>query len=248
VTDVSDDQVDTNPSPALIEMAVDGYLREQPVVGQVDDFIAETLVEDSGIPDLPAAPGEDVSILAVAANQGKLLNLLARAMGASRILEIGTLLGYSTVWLARAVPEDGKVVTIEANAEYAKLAAENLDRAGVGDRVDVRLGVALDTLAELREEGAGPFDLVFVDADKENDVAYAEHAIELGRPGTLIVVDNVVRFGGVVTPEAAEYDAGARGSHELLKFIGSHPRLDGTAIQTVGKKGWDGLAVALVTD
>ena len=245
---MNDEAVDPNLAPGLIEMVVDGYLSEQPLVREVDEFIADTLVGDGGLPHSLDGPDQDVSILAVSSNQGKLLNLLARAMGASRVLEVGTLLGYSTIWLARGLPDRGTVVTLERNREYAENARRNVDRAGVGERVNIRVGAALDSLVALQGEGADPFDLVFIDADQENVVAYMEHALELSRPGTLMVIDNVVRFGGVVTPEAAEYDTGARASREVLKFIGAHERLDGTALQTVGMKGWDGFAVALVIE
>lgn len=239
--------MDKTPSPTLIRTVVEGFLRQMPLVEAVDAFLADTLLPEQGVDDLFAGTEVDLAVLAVAANQGKLLNLLARAMGASTVLEIGTLVGYSTIWLARGLPIGGRVITLEADPEYAQLARRNVDSAGVGDRVEIRIGPALETLPQLRDATGSPFDLVFVDADKENDVAYVEWALELCRPGALIVIDNIVRFGGVLSPAAAEYDSGARGSREVLKFIGSHARLDGTALQTVGAKGWDGLAFALVT-
>lgn len=236
------------PSPTLIRLATEGFLREMPLVEAVDEFLHDTLIAETGVAELYEGTEPDLPVLAVAANQGKLLNLLARSMDARSILEIGTLVGYSTIWLARALSDgEGRVITLEADPEYAEIAGRNLGRAGLADRVHIRVGPALGALSTLRDELKMPFDLVFIDADKENDVAYVEWALELCRPGALIVIDNVVRFGGVINHEAAEYDAGARGSHEVLKFIGEHPRLDGTALQTVGVKGWDGLAFALVT-
>lgn len=174
----------------------------------------------------------------VSAQSGKLLNLLTRISGARRVLEIGTLGGYSTICLARGVGPDGSVVTLEFDRRHAEVAQGNLDRAGVADRVQIVIGAALDTLPTL----SGAFDLVFVDADKENNSAYVEWAIELGRPGTMIVVDNAVRNGRIVDPR----DAQARAVRDMLEMMGTHPRLDVAAIQTLGVKGWDGFALALV--
>jgi predicted O-methyltransferase YrrM len=165
-----------------------------------------------------------------------------RMSGARRILEIGTLGGYSTVCLARAAGPDSNVITLEYDPRHAGVAAQNLRRAGVDDRVEIVVGAALDTLPTL----SGHFDFVFVDADKENNSAYVQWAIDLGRPGTVIVVDNVVRDGRVFDP--AESDLQARAVRDMLEMMGRHPRLDTAAIQTVGVKGWDGFAVALVGD
>jgi predicted O-methyltransferase YrrM len=180
----------------------------------------------------------------VSAQHGKLLNLLVRATGATRVLEIGTLAGYSTINLARAVGAEGRVVTLEYEPAHAEVAAENLAQAGVADRVEVILGAALDTLPRLAERG-DTFDLAFIDADKENNVAYVEWAVKLGRPGSIIVVDNISRFGRVLAP--ADDDHQARAVRDMLEMMGEHPRLETAAIQTVGTKGWDGFAVALVT-
>jgi len=179
----------------------------------------------------------------VSAQHGKLLFLLATAMGASRVLEIGTLAGYSTIQLARAVGPGGRVVTLEFELKHAAVARESLARAGVDDRVEVIVGAALDTLPTLagREE---PFDLIFIDADKENNVAYVEWAIKLGAPGSMIVVDNIARSGRVLDP--APDDLQARTVRDMLEMMGENPRLDAAAIQTVGTKGWDGFAVAIV--
>src|SRR5689334_12192470 len=181
----------------------------------------------------------------VSAQHGKLLFLLATAMRAKRVLEIGTLAGYSTIQLARAVGPDGHVVTLEFNPRHAEVARKNLAHAQVGDRVQVIVGAALDTLPTLADRGE-PFDLIFIDADKENNVGYLEWAIKLGAPGSIIVVDNISRFGRVLDP--APDDLQARAVRDMLDMMGAHPRLEAAAIQTVGAKGWDGFAVAIVRD
>ncbi|BCJ64028.1 O-methyltransferase [Polymorphospora rubra] len=189
--------------------------------------------QEAGLPAMDVAP-----------NQGKLLMLLARISGARRVLEIGTLGAYSTIWLARGIPADGRIVTLEAEPSYAAVARANLDRAGVADRVDLRLAPALRTLPELVAEGAGPFDLVFIDADKPNNPHYLEWALRLTRPGSLIIGDNVVRDGHVV--DAASADEKVRGVRTFLEMTAADPRLDATALQTVGAKGWDGFSLAVV--
>lgn len=176
--------------------------------------------------------------------QGKFLHLLARAIGARRILEIGTLGGYSTIWLARALPDGGRVVTLELDPHHAEVARANVDRAGIGAKVEIRIGAALDTLAALAGEGGAPFDLVFIDADKQNNANYVQAAIGLARPGSLIIVDNVVRDGRVIDADSA--DAMVQGTRRLFDMLAAEPRLDATALQTVGMKGWDGLMMALV--
>ena len=181
----------------------------------------------------------------VSAQHGKLLFLLATAMHASRVLEIGTLAGYSTIQLGRAVGPGGKVVTLEFEPRHAEVARQNFARAGVDDRIELIVGAALDTLPTLEARGE-TFDLVFIDADKENNVAYVEWAIKLGVPGSIIVVDNIARFGRVLDP--AQDDLQARAVREMLEMMGANPRLEAAAIQTVGTKGWDGFAVALVKD
>ena len=180
----------------------------------------------------------------VSAQHGKLLFLLVTAMRATRVLEIGTLAGYSTIRLARGVGPGGRVVTLEYEPKHAEVARENLARAGVDDRVEVIVGAALDTLPLLADRGEA-FDLIFIDADKENNVAYVEWAIRLGVPGSIIVVDNIARFGRVLEPAPDDLQASA--VRDMLEMMGANPRLDAAAIQTVGTKGWDGFAVAIIT-
>ncbi|WP_323117900.1 O-methyltransferase [Burkholderia alba] len=178
----------------------------------------------------------------VAPNQGKLLHLFARMIGARRILEIGTLGGYSTIWLARALPEGGRVVTLEADPAHARVARANLEHAGVAHAVELRVGPALDSLSALPADA--PFDLIFIDADKPNNPAYLEWALKLSRPGTVIIGDNVIRDGGVLDP--AHPDPSVQGVRRFFDAIANEPRLSATAIQTVGSKGWDGFAIAVV--
>lgn len=179
----------------------------------------------------------------VSAQHAKLLSLLATVSGATRVLEIGTLAGYSTIALARGVGETGHVVTLEYEPRHADVARANLVAAGVAERVEIVVGVALDTLPKLAERGER-FDMFFIDADKENNVAYVEWAIEMATPGAVIVIDNIARFGRVLDP--APDDLQARAVRDMFTMMGEHPRLDTAAIQTVGTKGWDGFAIALV--
>jgi predicted O-methyltransferase YrrM len=215
--------------------AVDTYLADV-LIGR-DDVLTDALATnaDAGLPAIDVAPV-----------QGKFLNLLARMVTARRVLEIGTLGGYSTVWLARAVGETGSVVTLEVDPAHAAVARTNLDRAGVGDRVQIVVGPALTTLSKVRTDDDTSFDLVFIDADKVNNAQYVEWAIVLGRPGTVIVVDNVIRGGSVVDEDST--DGGVQGARTVLDLLASHPHLDATALQTVGLKGWDGFALALVVE
>jgi predicted O-methyltransferase YrrM len=214
----------------------------------VDDYFNGLLVdEDAAL--VSAVADSDAAGLPphqVAPNQGKLLHLLARIQGARTVLEIGTLGGYSTIWLARALPADGRLVTLEADERCADVAARNIARAGLDHVVDLRVGKALDTLPLLADEGAGPFDLVFIDADKPSNPAYLEWALRLTRPGSVIVGDNVVREGAVVDP--ASQDARVQGVRRFTELVAEHPRLTATMVQTVGVKGYDGFTLALVTD
>lgn len=212
----------------------------------VDRYIADTLLPPD--PALEAAvkssDAAGLPPIAVAPNQGKLLHLLARAMGARRILEVGTLGGYSTIWLARALPEGGRMVTLEFEPRHAEVARANLARAGLADRVEVRVGRAIDSMPGLLDEGLAPFDLVFIDADKEGYPGYLEWSLRLTRKGSLIVADNVVRNGKVT--DAASTDRSVQGVRRFNAMLAAEPRVDATVIQTVGVKGWDGLAFALV--
>jgi predicted O-methyltransferase YrrM len=191
-----------------------------------------------------SAEAAGMPAIEVSAQHGKLLYLLATVSRAARVLEIGTLAGYSTINLARAVGRGGRVVSLEYDPKHADVARENLVRAGVGDRVEVIVGAALDTLPRLAQAGE-TFDLIFIDADKENNVAYVEWAIKLGHPGSIIVVDNIARFGRVLEPAADDHRA--RAVRDMLEMMGDHQRLDAAAIQTVGTKGWDGFAVAMIS-
>ena len=216
----------------------------------VDAYLADTLVgEDEALrAGKRAAAAAGLPAIEVSPGQGKLLMMLARLAGARRILEIGTLGGYSTTWLARALPPDGELVTCEFEPRHAEVARANLDAAGVGGLVTIRLGAALDTLAALRAERAAPFDLAFIDADKENNANYVRAALDLVRPGGLIVLDNVVRRGTVLRPGDPDTVEGrdANGTRAALELLGSDPRVEATAVQTTGAKGWDGFALAVV--
>lgn len=216
----------SRPDPRDVDALLDRLLLD-------DDAALTAALADSDAAGMPT--------IAVSPQAGKFLYLLTKVAGARRVLEIGTLGGFSTIWLARGVGAGGSVVTLEYEPRHAAVARANLDRAGVGDRVEIVVGTALDTLPTL----TGPFDLVFIDADKENNTSYLQWAIDLGEPGTVVVVDNVVRDGRILAPSAD--DQQARAVVDGLELLGTHPRLDAAAIQTVGVKGWDGFAVAVVT-
>ncbi len=213
----------------------------------VDRYITDLL----GPPD----PALDAALQATAAaglpphnvspNQGKLLLLLAQLQRARTILEIGTLGGYSTIWLARALPADGRLITLEADPKHADVARANIARAALADVVELRLGRALDTLPQLAAEDRGPFDVIFIDADKPSNPEYFAWALKLSRRGTLIIVDNVVRNGAVI--DAASGDPSVQGVRRFNELLAAEPRVSATAIQTVGSKGYDGFAIALVT-
>lgn len=207
-----------------------------------DVYLADTLVghDDALEAALAAQRAAGLPEIEVAPVGGKLLNLLARISGARRVLEIGTLGGYSTIWLARAVGPEGRVVTVEAEAANAAVARESIDAAGVGERVDIRIGRAADVLPTL----VGGFDLVFIDADKESNTIYLDWAAKLGHPGTVIVLDNIGREGEIVRADAT--DPKVVGTRDGLRMLGTDPRFDATALQTVGIKGWDGVAIAVV--
>jgi predicted O-methyltransferase YrrM len=213
--------------------AVDSYIAEK-VVGR-DAALDEALKANAaaGLPSIDVSP-----------NQGKLLHVLALTKGAQRILEIGTLGGYSTIWLARALPAGGRLVTLEVEPKHAQVAQANLDRARLADVVEIRVGPAADSLAQLQKEEVDPFDLIFIDADKKNIPSYLDWALKLAKVGTLIVTDNVVREGAIVDP--ANPDPDVQGVRAMFDMMAAEKRLAATAIQTVGSKGWDGFALAVV--
>jgi predicted O-methyltransferase YrrM len=213
--------------------AVDGYIRSLFVpTDSALDAITRSIT-DAGLPPISVSPP-----------QGKFLMMLARFGGAKKVLEIGTLGGYSTVWLARGLPRDGRLVTLEIDPEHARIARANLARAGVEGIVEVRLGPALESLPKMLAGGEGPFDLIFIDADKESYPEYLDWAVKLSRPGTLIVADNVVRNGRVVDEDSADPDV--RGVRRFNDALSSNPRVTAVELQTVGSKGYDGFAMALV--
>src|SRR5579872_1872328 len=214
--------------------------------GEVDDYITGLFVgEDASLQAaLVASRAAGLPPIQVTPPMGKFLQLLARVRGATRILELGTLGGYSTIWLARALPPGGRMITLELLPERAELARVNLDRGGGGGLVEVRVGAAITALAQLVDEGAGPFDLDFIDADKEHNAEYFQRALELTRPGSVIVVDNVVRYGAVVATESR--DTAVIGTRRLNEVMAAEPRVSVTELQTVSGKRWDGFALALV--
>lgn len=214
----------------------------------VDQYIVDQLIPSDPILNeaIAANAAAGLPTIDVAPNQGKLLHLLARIAGARKILEIGTLGGYSTIWLARALPDGGRLITLEAEAKHADVARSNIARAGLDGVVTVRLGAALDTLPQLAQEGEGPFDLIFIDADKQNIPAYLTWALKLSRKGTLVIVDNVIRDGEVI--DASSKDDRIQGVRRFFEMLKVEPRLQATALQTVGSKGYDGFAMAVVVD
>jgi len=223
-------------------------MSESQLWDDVEDYFVSQLAPEDEVLTATLRDSEAAGLpeIAVSAAEGKLLHLLARIQGATRILEIGTLGGYSTIWLARTLPADGRLVTLEYSPKHAEVAGRNIARAGLDKIVEVRVGPALESLAELADENPAPFDLVFIDADKVNNPHYVEWALKLTRPGSLIIIDNVVRGGRVADPDNTSPDV--RGTRTAIELIGSHARLSGTAIQTVGRKGYDGFALARVLD
>ena len=237
---------------APVASTVDTGSASQERWSAVDRYIADHLLRGED-PALDAALRDSIATglppIAVTPAQGKLLELLARVQGARTILELGTLGGYSTIWLARALPPGGRLVTLEANPRYAVLARANIARAGLEELVELRVGPALQTLPELAAEGAGPFDLIFIDADKGNYPGYFEWSLKLSRPGTLIVGDNVVRDGAILDPDADDPSGGnetIKGVRRFYEMLAAESRVSATAIQTVGDKGYDGFALAIV--
>ncbi len=213
---------------------VDRYFSEKLGLG---DPVLEAALAANKAAELPA--------IDVSPSQGRFLQQLVRLTNARKVLEIGTLGGYSTIWMARALPAGGRLLSLEASPKHAEVAKANIARAGLADRVQVRIGAALDSLPRLEKEGAAPFDFIFIDADKPNNPGYFEWAMKLSRPGTLIVVDNVVRDGEIA--DARSTDPMIIGTRRLFELMGSDPRVTATALQTVGLKGYDGFAMAIVT-
>jgi predicted O-methyltransferase YrrM len=213
----------------------------------VDHYFGDLLVSADPALDeaLAASAAAGLPAINVSPVQGKLLHLLAQAIGARNVLEIGTLGGYSTIWLARALPDGGRLISLEADPRHAEVARANIARAGLDTRVEVRLGMALNLLPELAAEGGPPFDFVFIDADKPNNAVYFDWALRLSRIGSIIVVDNVVRGGDVIA--LASDSPTVQGVRRFLERLAAEPRVSATAIQTVGSKGYDGFAIALVT-
>lgn len=209
----------------------------------VDDYIIGVVQPIDPVLDAAqeAARAADLPPISVSAAQGKFLHLLARIQGATRILEIGTLAGYSTIWLGRALPADGRLITLEFDPKHADVARANIARAGLAEKVDIRVGRAIDVLPTLSAEG--PFDLVFIDADKPGTTDYFNWALKLSRRGTVIVVDNVVRDGKVINPAG---DASAEGMNRFMAALSAEKRVSATVVQTVGAKGYDGFALAIV--
>jgi predicted O-methyltransferase YrrM len=220
--------------------------KDEELWAEVDEYLAERLIPaDAALTAAREAnAAAKLPAIDVSPTQGKFLYLLAKIQGARRILEVGTLGGYSAIWLARALPEGGRLVTLEIEKRHAEVALKNIERAGLSGRVELRLAPAAESLAALAAEGAEPFDLIFIDADKPNNPVYLEWAMRLARPGTLVIVDNVIREGAVIETEST--DASVRGTRRLFDLIATDPRLDATALQTVGSKGYDGFVVAVV--
>jgi predicted O-methyltransferase YrrM len=219
---------------------------EQKHWSAVDDFLVAKLVKPDAALNQALADSDRGGLPAINVSpcHGKLLNLIARMIGARRILEIGTLGGYSTIWLARALPSSGRLITLEFSQKHADIARANIERAGLLDRVDIRVGRALDTLPVVARESSEPFDLIFMDADKESNRDYLDWAVKLARPGSVIITDNVVRDGRVI--DEASRDPMVAGTRRFLDALANEPRVSATAIQTVGSKGWDGFTIALV--
>lgn len=213
---------------------------------RIDDYLTGLLIPESDAlhKAIEESRAAGLAEIQVTPGLGKLLHLLVRVQGARKILEIGTLGGYSTIWLASVLPPEGRLITLEIDPKCAEVARRNVERAGLAAIVEIRLGRAIDTLPQLAAEGSGPFDFIFIDADKASSPEYFSWGLKLSRPGTLIVVDNVVREGGVL--DAASTDASVQGVRRFLELVAAEPRVAATALQTIGAKGHDGIAIALV--
>lgn len=214
----------------------------------MDEFLTSQLLPQDAALDAALAASTQAGLPAinVAPNQGKLLNLLAKLRGARRILEVGTLGGYSTIWLARALPAEGRLISLEVDAAHAQVARANVERAGLSKTVSIVLGPAAQTLDQLVADSAEPFDMIFLDADKRSYPEYLRLSLQLSRPGTLIVADNVIRRGQIA--DHASTDPDVVGLHAFFRQLATNPRLDSTAVQTVGVKGWDGFSMTIVSE
>ncbi len=243
---IAQEQSQTDAADANVQQHADPERSHTEAWDAVDAYFTKSLVAPDAALDAALKANAEAGLpsIDVAPNQGKFLHVLALAKGARRILEIGTLGGYSTIWLARALPAGGRLVTLEVAPKHAQVARANLDRAGLSEMVEIRLGAAADSLAQLHGEGAEPFDLIFIDADKPNNAVYLEWALKLATRGTLIVTDNVVREGAIA--DGASTDPAIVGTRAMFARMGAEPRLSATAIQTVGSKGYDGFALAVV--
>jgi|SRR5450432_56257 len=219
---------------------------DQKIFGDVDQYISDLFIK----PDeaLTAAEQshkrEDIPLINVSPNLGKLLYLLAKLAHAEKILEVGTLAGYSTIWMAKALPKDGKLISLEIDPHHADIARKNIDRAGFSSKVEIRVGKAIELLPKLKGENGGPFDMIFIDADKPPYAEYYEWAVKLSRPGTLIIADNVIRDGKVLNPD--HDDPMVKGAQRFNKALAADSRVSATILQTIGVKEYDGMAIAIV--
>lgn len=231
----------------MAQFSPNGNVLQEPWAA-VDQYVTDLLVRpDAALNDaIQDSDAAGLPPINVAPNQGKFLHLLALAQGARRILEIGTLGGYSTIWLARALPPGGRLVTLEYEPLHADVARQNIARAGLSDVVDIRVGSALDTLPQLIAGGAGPFDFIFIDADKDNYPSYFELALKLSRPGTLMLADNTIRQGAVI--DSKDTDPRVQGVRRFHELVAAETRVTATAVQTVGGKGYDGFTMVVVKD
>jgi predicted O-methyltransferase YrrM len=213
----------------------------------MDEYLTSRLLAPDAALDaaLDASAAAGLPSINVAPNQGKLLQLLAKLRGARRILEVGTLGGYSTIWLARALPSDGRLISLEVNPDNAAVARANIERAGLSGIVSIVIGAAAQTLDKFVTDGVEPFDMIFLDADKKSYPEYLRLSLQLSRPGTLIVGDNVIRRGRIA--DLASTDPDVIGLHEFFRLLATNPQLDSTAVQTVGSKGWDGFSMSIVS-
>jgi len=218
---------------------------DQKIFESVDKYISELFPQDDALAAAEQSHKlEEIPLINVSPNLGKLLHLFAKLSNAKKILEVGTLAGYSTIWMAEALPEDGKLITLEIDPHHAEVAGRNIDRAGLSSKVEIRVGKAIDWLPRLVDEKAGPFDMIFIDADKPPYAEYFEWALKLSRPGTLIIADNVIRDGKVLNPN--HDDPMVKGVQRFNKALASNKKVTATILQTIGVKEYDGMAIAIV--